>query len=216
MKNNKKIITPYYDRLDFLEKIKGFDIKNSCEVGVLRGDYSCEILKRIPSIQTHYAIDSWAPQLNYNDSSSNTEDGHINDLRCATENLQPFIQQGRVKILKGLSIDMCEQIEDDSLDFIYIDARHDYIGVLSDIKSYWPKLKSGGILSGHDYMDASEVRRFHYITKTPSQDWSICEDGSYNVRAVKGAVEDWSAEHNIQVLLSYREPAWHTWCMIKP
>ena len=36
-------------------------------------------------------------------------------------------------------------------DFIYIDGYHDYKSIKRDIKTWWPKLKKGGILSGHDY-----------------------------------------------------------------
>jgi len=40
----------------------------------------------------------------------------------------------------------------DSLDFIYVDARHDYCGVKEDLINWWPKLKKHGIMCGHDYM----------------------------------------------------------------
>ena len=41
--------------------------------------------------------------------------------------------------------------EDESLDFIYQDASHSYNGVKRDIDAWYPKLKKGGILAGHDY-----------------------------------------------------------------
>lgn len=44
-----------------------------------------------------------------------------------------------------------EQIEDGSLDWLFIDADHTYEGVTSDIVAWWPKLKPGGLISGHDY-----------------------------------------------------------------
>ena len=42
-------------------------------------------------------------------------------------------------------------VEDESLDFIYIDAGHSYIEVKSDFLAWYPKVRSGGIISGHDY-----------------------------------------------------------------
>jgi len=42
-------------------------------------------------------------------------------------------------------------ILDDSLDLIYIDGNHTYDYVLADLKNYWPKLKSGGVLCGDDF-----------------------------------------------------------------
>ena len=35
---------------------------------------------------------------------------------------------------------------------LYIDGAHDYDSVLQDIELYYPKIKSGGLICGHDYM----------------------------------------------------------------
>jgi hypothetical protein len=40
---------------------------------------------------------------------------------------------------------------DNSIDFVFIDAAHDYDSVVADIKAWYPKVKPGGMLSGHDY-----------------------------------------------------------------
>ncbi len=41
----------------------------------------------------------------------------------------------------------------DSMDFVYIDARHDYESVLEDLNAWFDKVKPGGIFAGHDYVD---------------------------------------------------------------
>ena len=51
------------------------------------------------------------------------------------------------------SADAAKTVPDDSLDFVYLDARHDFNGVFEDLSVWWPKLKMGGILAGHDYCD---------------------------------------------------------------
>lgn len=43
-----------------------------------------------------------------------------------------------------------------SLDFVFIDANHDYDSVLQDIQTWLPKIRPGGHIAGHDY--ASDVR----------------------------------------------------------
>ncbi len=43
-------------------------------------------------------------------------------------------------------------IVDETFDVVYIDARHDYRSVAEDINAWWPKVKPGGILAGHDYL----------------------------------------------------------------
>jgi hypothetical protein len=40
-----------------------------------------------------------------------------------------------------------------SVDFVFIDAGHDYQSVLSDLAAWWPRVKPGGVLAGHDYGD---------------------------------------------------------------
>src|SRR5574337_475147 len=47
--------------------------------------------------------------------------------------------------------------DDNSLDFVFIDAGHEYEDVISDIKYWFPKVRSGGIISGHDYNDTPYV-----------------------------------------------------------
>jgi hypothetical protein len=49
------------------------------------------------------------------------------------------------------SIEAAETYLDNSLDFVFIDAAHDYDSVKQDIISWLPKVKKGGIISGHDY-----------------------------------------------------------------
>jgi predicted O-methyltransferase YrrM len=46
---------------------------------------------------------------------------------------------------------MASNYQDDSLDFVFIDAGHDYDSVTKDITNWYPKIKNGGIIAGHDY-----------------------------------------------------------------
>ena len=55
-------------------------------------------------------------------------------------------------ILRGLSSEMIKQIPDDSLIFAYLDGDHSYEGCLADLKAIYSKVKSGGIIAGHDYL----------------------------------------------------------------
>jgi len=49
------------------------------------------------------------------------------------------------------SIEAANQFQDHSLDFVFIDASHEYEDVKNDIKAWLPKVKKNGILAGHDY-----------------------------------------------------------------
>jgi|688.fasta_scaffold102751_3 hypothetical protein len=194
----------YKDRNDLLLKLKNFEPKVVCEVGVQQGGYAKTILETIPSIEKIYLVDLWQNQENYFDLANVSDPVHQEYMANTITNTKPW--QEKVILLKGFSTQMAEQIPDNSLDWVYIDARHDYKGCYEDIQAYWPKIKQGGVISGHDYMSADEV---------PGQDWSICYDGTKNVGAVKGAVNDFAALNNLQVLVSYKESAWHTWTLLK-
>jgi len=47
-----------------------------------------------------------------------------------------------------------------TIDFVYLDARHDYHSVAEDICAWFPLVTPGGILAGHDYI------RSRYLHKT--------------------------------------------------
>jgi len=61
--------------------------------------------------------------------------------------------------IKELSWDGAKHYEDESLDFVFIDAAHDYISVKKDINAWYPKVKKGGVISGHDYSWGPTVRQ---------------------------------------------------------
>jgi hypothetical protein len=48
-----------------------------------------------------------------------------------------------------MSVDAAEDIPD-NLDFVYIDGNHKYEFVKQDIEAYYPKIKIGGVIGGHD------------------------------------------------------------------
>lgn len=54
--------------------------------------------------------------------------------------------------IQSTSILAAEQFEDHSLDFVHIDASHEYQDVLNDIISWYPKVKPGGMITGDDYV----------------------------------------------------------------
>jgi predicted O-methyltransferase YrrM len=52
------------------------------------------------------------------------------------------------------SIYAAKSYEDKSLDFVFIDANHDFEFVKQDIESWLPKIKPGGYIGGHDYSES--------------------------------------------------------------
>ena len=64
------------------------------------------------------------------------------------QNLEQFNLTNVIPILRGKNE---LNINDKTIDVIYIDGDHLYEGVLSDLKELTPKVKKGGYVCGHDY-----------------------------------------------------------------
>lgn len=64
-----------------------------------------------------------------------------------------------VNPIRKPSLEAVNLYPDRSLDFVFIDAAHDYINVKKDILSWYPKVKIGGIIAGHDYPYWGGVKR---------------------------------------------------------
>ena len=104
------------------------------EVGVLRGECSREILREWGKCSMLYLVDNYACGMG--------------ELVTAKSNLAPWSLRFDWRI--GDSVAMAQEIPD-GLDFVYVDGDHSYDGVKRDMEAYWPKLRSGGVLCGHDY-----------------------------------------------------------------
>lgn len=64
-------------------------------------------------------------------------------------NLAPVA--ANVTPVRKSSVEAAATYPDGSLDFVFIDAAHDYENVRADIAAWWPKVKIGGYFGGHDY-----------------------------------------------------------------
>ena len=61
--------------------------------------------------------------------------------------------------IRELSWDGAKHYDDNSLDFVFIDAAHDYESVKKDINAWFSKVKKGGIIAGHDYSWCADVNK---------------------------------------------------------
>merc|ERR1712046_91775 len=59
--------------------------------------------------------------------------------------------RGHFTFMKQPSVEAAKLIQKDLLDLVYIDGDHSYEAVREDIKAWLPKIRRGGIISGHDY-----------------------------------------------------------------
>jgi hypothetical protein len=152
-------------------------------------------------------IDIWKTQKNYFDGANVAQAFQDQAYANTVRKLSPFAN--KTVILRMFTTEAAKLIPDESLDFVYIDARHDYCGVMEDLQNYYPKVKVGGYVSGHDYKTAAEVRLMD-----SSQNWGVCANGTRNEGSVKGAVDEFMAKKNI-TKLTVTKDAWPSWLFIK-
>jgi predicted O-methyltransferase YrrM len=87
------------------------------------------------------------------------------------KNIEPI--KHLINVIRGDSADSASLFEDRSLDFVFIDADHRYESVLRDALAWKPKIKSGGIIAGHDYGWCGDVRRAVGDAFGPHDDWTV-------------------------------------------
>ncbi len=136
------------------------------EIGVRRGDNAQNILEEL-NIEKLYLIDIWdlIPTDKTEEGHSLRHRDHINLQECyefsfkrnyhsAKDNynyiLNKFKDNKKIEIIKDFSNVAVEQFNDNSLDFVYIDANHSYKKVLEDISIWAKKVKTNGVIGGHD------------------------------------------------------------------
>lgn len=154
----------------------GFTV--GAEVGVAAGDFSLTIMEYNAQLEKLYGIDPYEPYNGYKDFARL---GTFTSLeQQAHAKLDKFAP--RYEFMKQYSLEAAATIPDGSLDFVYIDANHSEPYVSQDINAWSPKVRSGGIVAGHDYA------RIKAKGKEDSTNWAVIP-----------AIKKYTKEHNLQL-----------------
>jgi hypothetical protein len=152
---------PARDELPALLNARGL-LGKGVEIGVKTGLYSNELLTFWKG-QELISIDPWlsAPAEEYVDRSNVSQDEFEEYYQQTRERLAPH--GSRSTIWRMTSVEAAPRVPDGSLDFVYIDARHDYDSVKEDLAYWCSKVRPGGILAGHDYVDGDFDQGEFYV-----------------------------------------------------
>lgn len=132
-------------RTDLAKYFCELGFKIGAEIGVAEGAYSLILCQEIPGLKL-YCVDPW-----------DTMTGIFHDHRARqSERVRKLLADYDAELIKKFSLDALADIEDNSLDFVYIDAGHHFDDVIRDIVGWTRKVRKGGIVSGHDYKPADK------------------------------------------------------------
>jgi predicted O-methyltransferase YrrM len=92
------------------------------------------------------AIDTWQGSEEHAEMDIIKKDELYNKFLSNIERVKYYINP-----IRDWSVEASKRYADDSLDFVFIDAAHDYDNVKADINAWYPKVKRGGHIAGHDY-----------------------------------------------------------------
>jgi len=135
------------DRRDNISRIlNDKEYKLGIEVGTFVGEFSKTILSTWNGIL--YCLDVWRGMDDYKDSSNISDP--IKTISLVLDNVKGY--EDRCVLIRTTSKYGSTMFPDEYFDFIYIDANHKYKYVKEDISCWYPKIKKGGMMSGHDYI----------------------------------------------------------------
>ena len=154
------------------------------EIGVKEGKFSRVLLKS--DLSTIYLIDPW---LHYECGNATVpQEEHDRRYEAVLKEFMIPTNPPRVLVIRATSVDGTQHFKDGSLDFVYIDADHRYKYIKEDLAAWYPKVKSGGIFAGHDYLNI----------KVP------------HIVEVKRAVDEFVEEKGLDLNVT-EEPRWKSW-----
>lgn len=131
------------------------------EVGTDQGLYAEVLCKDNPNLKLS-CVDPWLSDVYEKDKSGVVEEQPYFNARF--EETKERLKDYNCELIRETSMNAVYYFDDNSLDFVYIDANHDFLNVTQDIHYWLKKVKPGGILSGHDYA-TYPGRKFNHVKK---------------------------------------------------
>lgn len=137
-------VAPVLHLLDTKSELVG------AEIGVFRGHSSLAMLTHL-DMKKLYLIDAYDKGIADSYNPKDDSNQYVGDslFQKTKEKLSEY--ESTIEWLRMDSKFAHEHIEDGELDFVFIDGAHTYDGVMNDLKNYYPKVKSGGIICGDDF-----------------------------------------------------------------
>lgn len=130
----------------FLNRVES---RNACEVGVWKGDFARYLLDHVDTIEKYYFVDPWRNLPTWNKPANKSNDEFENIRSEALEKNK--MHEGKIRELRMTTKEAAANLEDETLDFTYIDGDHTLRGITIDLNVIYPKTKTNGFIGGDDF-----------------------------------------------------------------
>lgn len=142
--------------LDCVEKLS--NPKIFYEVGFWKGRSTCcmgQILKSHTKNTKLYAVDTFlgSDEKIHIDEISKLNSQNLTLLDVFNQNIKDCEVDNIITPVPLSSKDASKKVKNKSIDFLYLDASHGYENVMNDLNNWFPKMKTGSIISGDDYVE---------------------------------------------------------------
>lgn len=183
------------DRVELIRQIGAeFPDGYGVEVGTFKGEFSKEIMENWGG--TLWMVDVWRGLGDeYKDASNHNI--HTNAYAEAMKNIEGY--EDRAIMVRGTSEVTSEMFEDESLDFVFIDANHAYDYVVQDIELWYQKVKPNGYLLGHDYIDIDWYKDPNFMANGKDKHIYAANGFYFGVFGVNPAVDEFCKENKLDV-----------------
>jgi len=121
--------------------------KKVVELGVAEGRYSREMMAW--GLDELHLVDLWETMPFISGCASFEQKWHDENYMQVLQLQSEY--PDKIFVHKGFSHKIANLMPNETFGLIYVDADHTYEGCQSDIKSWWPKLVSGGVMAYHDF-----------------------------------------------------------------
>jgi hypothetical protein len=153
------------NRLALLEKMPSGG--NVVELGVDQGDFSRQIFAINKPAKLHL-VDAW-------DTARYGE----NKAQGVQKKFEGEIASGNVQLHRGYSTEKAADFPSAYFDWIYIDTTHTYQTTFEELRAYAPKMKPGGIMAGHDFINGNWMSGFRYGVREAVHEFCVEESWEF-------------------------------------
>ena len=186
------------NRVELIKQIgANYFYGKGAEIGSFKGEFAKEILNVWGGHL--YMIDVWRGLGNeYQDASNHNI--HTSVYADAMKSIET--NEYRATMIRTDSMNGSMIFQDESLDFVYIDANHAYDFVKYDILNWLPKVKKGGYLMGHDYIAMDWYNDPNFMENDKDKHIYSTNGFYFGVFGVNPAVDEFCKEHGYTLTIT--------------